>query len=162
MFADYIKEMEAAKKPIATPGQAAAWGVIPGGGQWVAGHKGDAFGRGFLVLGLIACALLLNDASIFWVRLIYAGTAIATWVVSALDARVQAGGKGIQILDAKRLLVVVVLSIALLLALSFVLAGKVRGLDQKNPRSPAPRIEAPAPVDPGGDGNGQSEDGAPT
>lgn len=162
MFAEYVKEMEAAKKPAATPGQAAAWGAIPGGGQWAAGHKGDAIGRGLLVLWLVACVVLLNDKSIMWVRMIFAGAAIATWVISAMDARVQAGAKGAQILTVKRLLLVLVLSVALLLALSFVLAGKVRELDQKNPRGPAPQTEVPSPGDPGDGGNGQSGDGAPT
>lgn len=162
MFAEYIKEMEAGKKAAATPAQAAAWGAIPGGGQWAAGHKGDAIGRGLLVLWLIACVVLLNDKSIMWVRMIFAGAAIATWVISAIDARAQAGAKGVQILTVKRLLLVLVLSVALLLALSFVLAGKVRELDQKNPRGPSPQTEVPSPADPGGGGNGESGDGAPT
>lgn len=162
MFAEYIREIESAKKPAATPGQAAAWGAIPGGGQWAAGHKGDAIGRALLVLWLIACVVLLNDKSITWVRLIFAGAAIATWVISALDARIQAGARGIQILTVKRLLLVLVLSVALLLALSFVLAGKVRELDQKNPRGPAPQTQVPSPGDPGDGRNDQGGDGAPT
>ncbi|RIK11148.1 MAG: hypothetical protein DCC49_00950 [Acidobacteria bacterium] len=163
MFAEYIKETESGKRPAATPGQAAAWGAIPGGGQWAAGHKGDAIGRGLLVLWLVACAILLNDKSILWVRLIFAAAALATWLISAMDARVQAGAKGIQVLTVKRMLLVLVLSVALLLALSFVLAGKVRELDQKNPRGPAPQTLVPSGGDPGGgDSGGQSGDGAPT
>lgn len=162
MFAEYIREADSRRKPAASPGTAAAWGAIPGGGQWVTGHRGDAIGRALLILWLIGCAIVLNDKSILWVRVIFAVAGIATWAISALDARIQAGSKGIQILTVKRMLLVLVLSVALLLALSFVLAGKVRELDKNNPRGPGPGTEVPAPGDPGNGSGADGGDGAPT
>lgn len=162
MFAEYIKEEEEKKKPRVTPGVAGLWGVIPGGGQWVVGRRGEGIWRAVLTFWLLGCAIVLNPRSIAWVRMIFFLLSLSVWGISIFDARIQAGGKGKEILNSKRMLLILVASVALLLSLSFVLAGEVRNFDQSRPRGPEREIESPRVDNPGSNGGGGSSNDAPT
>lgn len=158
MFAAYRDAEEARSRPTVSPDAALTWGLIPGGGQWVANRRGQAVGRALLVLWLVGCAVILRDKSMMWLRVVNGLGAMGVWAVSAFDARAMVSGReSAALLTPKRMTLVLVTSIALLLALSIILAGKVNQMNKDQQEKPGPTSETPAGPPPGGgSGNGDS------
>ncbi len=156
LFEPLKKQADPARPVTPDVRRVRAWGIVPGGGQWVLGRKGDAIARGALVVWLIGVGIALSNPLVKWAQLLFLMSGVAAWAVSARDAiksvaetgtgsadrdGLRNPGSSEDLLGGRRLLVAFLVSLMALFSVSFFLAFEVTKSTSKLPAATAERTD---------------------
>ncbi len=144
------------RPPCPHPSRVRLWSIVPGGGQWALGRKGDGLARAALVVWLLGVGVALSDPLVRWAQFLFLAAGVTAWVLSARDAlssathsppgeggaSSSAGSRGAdELLGGRRVLAAFLASLMALFSVSFFLAYEVAKSTSKLPATATERTD---------------------